>query len=157
MGSIRVEWPWHPLCFDLRPPSLCLSKGRQSLEQTLAGWLTSAFVLPTPCSDSTCGWTIVNSYQLDAFLTLDLPLPVTSGFQRNLNVTSGSGMLWAYFEEIYERNPRVFSNSGSKVYWWVSFNQALNLPPGYIEIKVVGFFWISSHFTQWVYWEQSEK
>ena len=53
---------------------------------------------------------------------------------------SGSGILWAYFDQIYERNPRVFSNSGSKVYWWVSFDQALNLPPGYIEIKVVGFF-----------------
>ena len=24
---------------------------------------------------------------------------------------SGSGILWAYFELIYERNPRVFSNS----------------------------------------------
>ena len=53
---------------------------------------------------------------------------------------SGSGILWAYFEQIYERNPRVFSKSGSKVYWWVSFDQTLNLPPGYIEIKVVGFF-----------------
>ena len=26
---------------------------------------------------------------------------------------SGSGILCAYFELIYERNPRVFSNSGS--------------------------------------------
>ena len=26
---------------------------------------------------------------------------------------SGSGILWAYFELIYERNPRVFSKSGS--------------------------------------------
>ena len=39
---------------------------------------------------------------------------------------SGSGILWAYFELIYERNPRVFSNSGSKVYWWVFFDQTLN-------------------------------
>ena len=55
-------------------------------------------------------------------------------------LVSGSGILWAYFELIYERNPRVFSNSGSKVYWWVLCNQTLNLPTGYIEIKVVGFF-----------------
>ena len=53
---------------------------------------------------------------------------------------SGSGILWAYLELIYERNPRVFSKSGSKVYWWVFFDQTLNLPAGYIEIKVVGFF-----------------
>ena len=52
----------------------------------------------------------------------------------------GSMILTAYFELIYERNPRVFSKSGSKVYWWVSFDQTLNLPTGYIEIKVVGFF-----------------
>ena len=55
-------------------------------------------------------------------------------------LVSGSGILWTYFELIYERNPRVFSNSGSKVYWWVFFDQTLNLPTGYIEIKVVGFF-----------------
>ena len=53
---------------------------------------------------------------------------------------SGSGILWAYFELIYERNPRVFSKSGPKVYWWVFCDQTLNLPAGYIEIKVVGFF-----------------
>ena len=53
---------------------------------------------------------------------------------------SGSGILWAYFELICERNPRVFSKSGSKVYWWVFFNQTLNLPTRYIEIKVAGFF-----------------
>ena len=53
---------------------------------------------------------------------------------------SGSGILWAYFELIYERNPRVFSKSGSKVCWWVFCDQTLNLPTGYIEIKVVGFF-----------------
>ena len=53
---------------------------------------------------------------------------------------SGSGTLWTYFELIYERNPRVFSKNGSKVYWWVFCDQTLNLPPGYIEIKVVGFF-----------------
>ena len=53
---------------------------------------------------------------------------------------SASGILWAYFELIYERNPRVFSKSGSEVYWWVFFDQTLNLPTGYIEIKVVGFF-----------------
>ena len=53
---------------------------------------------------------------------------------------SGSGILWAYFELIYERNPWVFSNSGSKVYLWVFCDQTLNLPTGYIEIKVVGFF-----------------
>ena len=53
---------------------------------------------------------------------------------------SGSGILWAYFEQIYERNPRVFSKSGSMVYWWVFFDQTLNLPTVYIEIKVVGFF-----------------
>ena len=70
---------------------------------------------------------------------------------------SGSGILWAHFEQIYERNPRVFSKSGSKVYWWVLFDKTLNLPTGYIEIKVVGFFWISSHFTHQICWEQSEK
>ena len=43
---------------------------------------------------------------------------------------SGSGILWAYFELIYERNPRVFSKSGSKVCRWVFFHQTLNLPPG---------------------------
>ena len=53
---------------------------------------------------------------------------------------SGSGILWAYFELIYERNPRVFSKSGSMVYWWVVCDRTLNLPTGYIEIKVVGFF-----------------
>ena len=53
---------------------------------------------------------------------------------------SGSGILWAYFELIYERNLRVFSNRGSKVCWWVFCDQTLNLPTGYIEIKVVGFF-----------------
>ena len=53
---------------------------------------------------------------------------------------SGSGILWVYFDQIYERNPGVFSKSGSKVCWWVFFDQFLNLPPGYIEIKVVSFF-----------------
>ena len=43
---------------------------------------------------------------------------------------SGSGILWAYFDQIYERNPRVFSKSGSKVCRWVFFDQTLNLPPG---------------------------
>ena len=46
---------------------------------------------------------------------------------------SGSGILWAYFGLIYERNPRVFSKSGSKVYWWVFLDQTLNLPTGYCE------------------------
>ena len=55
-------------------------------------------------------------------------------------LVSGSGILWAYFDQIYERNPRVFSKSGSKVCRWVFFDQFLNLPPGQIEIKVVGFF-----------------
>ena len=53
---------------------------------------------------------------------------------------SGSGILWAYFELIYQRNPRAFSKSGSKVCWWVFCDKTLNLPTGYIEIKVVGFF-----------------
>ena len=40
---------------------------------------------------------------------------------------SGSGILWAYFEQIYERNPGVFSMSGSKVYWWVFFDQTVRI------------------------------
>ena len=55
-------------------------------------------------------------------------------------LVSGSGILWTYFDQIYERNPRAFSKSGSKVCRWVFFNQTLNLPSGQIEIKVVGFF-----------------
>ena len=53
---------------------------------------------------------------------------------------SGSGILWAYFELIYERNPRVFLKNGSKVCRWVFFDQFLNLPSGQTKIKVVGFF-----------------
>jgi len=50
---------------------------------------------------------------------------------------SGSGILWANFEQIYERNPRVFSTSGSGVFFEFTHHFDLNLPTELIEIKVV--------------------
>jgi len=50
---------------------------------------------------------------------------------------SGSGILWANFEQIYERNPRVFSMSGSGVFLKFTHHFDLNLPTELIEIKVV--------------------
>ena len=50
---------------------------------------------------------------------------------------SGSGILWANFEQIYERNPRVFSTSGSGFFSQFTHHFDLNLLPELIEIKVV--------------------
>ena len=56
------------------------------------------------------------------------------------SLMSGSGILWAYFELIYERNPRVFSNSGSKVYWWVFVIKLSICPLGILRSKWWAFF-----------------
>jgi len=50
---------------------------------------------------------------------------------------SGSGILWVNFEQIYERNPRVFSTSGSGLFFKFTHNFDLNLPTELIQIKVV--------------------
>ena len=66
------------------------------------------------------------------------------------SLMSSSGILWVYFELIYERNPRVFSKSGSGVHWWVFCDQTLNLPTGYIEGILLKNSPINSQFTPWV-------
>ena len=50
---------------------------------------------------------------------------------------SGSGILWANFEQIYERNSRVFSMSGSGFFFEFTHHFDLNLPTELIEIKLV--------------------
>ena len=50
---------------------------------------------------------------------------------------SGSGILWANFEQIYERNPGVFSMSGSGFFIKFAHHFDLNLPTELIEIKVI--------------------
>ena len=58
------------------------------------------------------------------------------------HLMSGSGILWANFEQIYERNPRVFSMSSSGVFFFFEFTHHfdLNLPTGLIVIKLMGKF-----------------
>ena len=50
---------------------------------------------------------------------------------------SGSDILWANFEQIYERNPGVFSMSGSGFFIKFTHHFDLNLPTELIEIKVM--------------------
>ena len=50
---------------------------------------------------------------------------------------SGSDILWANFEQIYGRNPGVFSMSGSGFFFEFTHHFDLNLPTELVEIKVV--------------------